>query len=101
MSCYRSFFGAITLAGYPAGAVDYDKLSASKSVTFSDGAVAIAFDQCGDADLRATIAYPNQDMLSNYSEGAAYCQPYLRHFIRVHGSATIYEFSRTLNHAGS
>jgi hypothetical protein len=88
----------VLLTGYPAGAVVRDKLPASEPITFSDGAVATAFDHCGDADLCATITYPNEDAVSIYSEGAAYCQPYLLHFVRVHGPATIYEFSRTLNH---
>jgi hypothetical protein len=81
-----------------ASAVVRDNFTASPPVTFSDGAVATTFDHCGDADLCATIAYPNGDKLSIYSEGAAYCQPYMLHFVEEHGSATLYEFTRTLNH---
>jgi hypothetical protein len=65
---------------------------------FSDGALASAYDHCGDADLCATIQYQNGSVLSIYSEGAAFCQPYLVHFVLVHGATTVYEFSRTLNH---
>ena len=82
----------------PAAAVVRDKMSASGPVTFSDNAVATAYDHCGDADLCATIAYPNGQRLAIYSEGAAYCQPYMLHFVRSHGETTVYEFTRTLNH---
>jgi hypothetical protein len=92
------FFSMILLSGNPASAVVRDKLPASEPITFSDGAVATSFDHCGDADLCATITYANGDELSIYSEGAAYCQPYILHFVRVHAPTTIYEFSRTLNH---
>ncbi|MDP9025185.1 MAG: hypothetical protein M3N13_07420 [Candidatus Eremiobacteraeota bacterium] len=67
-------------------------------LTFSDGAVATPTDHCGDADLCATIVYPNGDNLFIYSEGAAYCQPYMLHFVRVRGAATLFEYSRTINH---
>src|ERR1700736_4794354 len=67
-------------------------------LTFSDGAVATPTDHCGDADLCATISYPNGDNLFIYSEGAAYCQPYMLHFVRVHGNSTLFEYSRTINH---
>jgi hypothetical protein len=89
---------AIVFLASPVGAVVRDNLPASPPITFSDGAIATAFDHCGDADLCATIAYPNGDQLLIYSEGAAFCQPYLLHFVRSHGGATEYEFSRTLNH---
>ncbi|MBC5810714.1 MAG: hypothetical protein GIW95_07685 [Candidatus Eremiobacteraeota bacterium] len=88
----------VLCGGSSALAVVKDDLPATAPITFSDGSVAAAFDHCGDADLCATIDYPNGDKLSIYSEGAAYCQPYLLHFVKVHGTATIYEFSRTLNH---
>ena len=67
-------------------------------LTFSDGSVATPLDHCGDADLCATIAYPNGDSLLMYSGGAALCQPYTVHFVRVHGGATLFEYSRPLNH---
>lgn len=70
----------------------------SAPVTFSDGSVATVTDHCGDTDLCATVTYPNGDKLSIYSEGAAHCQPYMLHFVRVNGSTTIYEYSRTINH---
>jgi hypothetical protein len=91
---------ALLLAFAPgaASAVVKDNGSASMPVTFSDGSVATTFDHCGDADLCATIGYPNGNKLSIYSEGAAKCQPYMLHFVTVHGASTIYEFTRTLNH---
>jgi hypothetical protein len=79
-------------------AVVSDSIPAPTSVTFSDGAVATPYDHCGDGDICATIAYPNGDVLSIYSEGAAYCQPYLLHFVLMHGEHTVYEFSRMINH---
>jgi hypothetical protein len=55
----------------------------------SDGSVATTFDHCGDADLCATIDYKNGEKLSIYSEGAAYCQPYMLHFVTVRGVSTL------------
>ena len=69
-----------------------------QTVTFSDASTATAYDHCGDSDLCALVKYPNGDRLAIYSEGAAYCQPYVLHFVRTNGAATIYEYSRTINH---
>jgi hypothetical protein len=88
----------LAVAPVVASAVVRDSAPASAPVTFSDGSVAAAFDHCGDADLCATIDYPSGEKLSIYSEGAAYCQPYMLHFVTVRGSFTLYEFTRTLNH---
>jgi hypothetical protein len=82
----------------PALAVVGDNVQASKPITFSDGAIATPYDHCGDGDVCAAIAYTNGDILSIYSEGAAYCQPYFLHFVLTHGDHTIYEFSRMINH---
>jgi hypothetical protein len=100
MRTFKTVTAAVVfaLAASPAGAVVKDKAPASAPITFSDGAVATAFDHCGDADLCATIAYPNGDKLSIFSEGAAFCQPYALLFVRVHGATTLYQFTRTLNH---
>lgn len=91
---------ALVLAVAPvtASAVVRDSAPASAPITFSDGSIATTFDHCGDADRCATIAYPNGETLTIYSEGAAYCQPYVLHFVTVRGSSRLYEFSRTLNH---
>jgi hypothetical protein len=67
---------------------------ATPDMTFTDGTVARSFGHCGDMDLCATITYPNGDVLSIYSEGAAMSQPYTLHCVRVHGDHTLYEFSR-------
>jgi hypothetical protein len=69
------------------------------TTNFSDGTIATSYDHCGDTDLCATLKYTNGDILSIYSEGAARCQPYILHFVRVNGSTTIYEYSRTINHS--
>jgi hypothetical protein len=79
-------------------AVVKDNLAASPPITFSDGSTATAIDHCGDADLCATIEYQNGDRLFIYSEGAAYCQPYMLHVVKTHLTSTLYEFTRTLNH---
>jgi hypothetical protein len=65
----------------------------------TNGAVATAYDHCGDMDLCARITYDNGNVLSIYSEGAAECQPYFLHFVFADGSGkTLFEFSRSLNH---
>jgi hypothetical protein len=79
-------------------AVVHDNLPASPPVTFSNGAVATTFDHCGDADLCAEVAEQGGDKLDIYSEGSAYCQPYLVHFVKVRNAVTLFEFSRALNH---
>jgi hypothetical protein len=96
-----SFSFALALSLLPISAVaatHNNEMAPPQAVTFSDGAVATPYDHCGDADLCATIAYPNGDELRIFSEGAAYCQPYLVHFVRVHQNNTLYEYSRVLNH---
>ena len=82
---------------YAAAAVNNDAPPPAP-ITFSDGSVATPTDHCGDGDLCATIAYPNGDNLFIYSEGAALCQPYQLHFVRVHGGLTLFEYSRAINH---
>ena len=67
-------------------------------VSFSDNSKASTYGHCGDTDLCAVIVYANGDKLSIYSEGAAYCQPYMLHFVKVNGTTTIFEYSRTINH---
>ena len=69
-----------------------------QQVVFSDGTKAVTYDHCGDTDVCAVLDASNGDRLSIYSEGAAYCQPYILHFVKVHGSTTIFEYSRTINH---
>lgn len=67
-------------------------------VTFSDGTIATSFDHCGDTDLCARLAYKNGDQLAIYSEGAAFCQPYMLHFVKTNAGVTVYEYTRTINH---
>ena len=78
--------------------VKADQPVPSQSVTFSDGAIANTFNHCGDTDVCATVVYLNGNELTIYSEGAAYCQPYMLHFTLVNAGRTIYEYSRTINH---
>ena len=89
---------AAAIMPHASSAVVSDKVPSPKPITFSDGAVATPYDHCGDGDVCATIAYSNGNLLSIYSEGAAYCQPYFLHFVLTHGEHTIYEFTRMINH---
>lgn len=87
----------LILAGALTTAASAD-IAADQTVTLSDKAAATTFGHCGDGDLCAQVTYVNGDKLSIYSEGAAYCQPYLLHFVKTSSSGTIYEYSRALNH---
>jgi hypothetical protein len=86
------------MAAMPVSITAADNGVVFQTVTFSDGSVGSSADHCGDTDLCATITYPNGDKLAIYSEGAAFCQPYMLHFVRTNGTQTIYEYSRTINH---
>lgn len=88
----------VALASPAPAAIPRNDLPAPAPLTFSDGAVATPYDHCGDADLCATIAYPNGDTLLLYSEGSAFCQPYEVEFVRVHQDKPLFEFTRALNH---
>lgn len=70
----------------------------SQHVTLSDGSIAQAVERCYATDLCAMISYVNGGQLSIYSEGAAYCKPYVLHFERTSGGRTIYAFSREVDY---
>jgi hypothetical protein len=70
----------------------------NQSMHLTNGAVATAYNHCGDMDLCARIAYDSGNALSIYSEGAAECQPYFLHFVYADKAKTLFEFSRALNH---
>jgi len=89
---------AAVFASAASAAIKDQNMAPPLPVTFSDGAVATPSDHCGDADLCAVIAYKNGDELRLYSEGAALCQAYFVHFVRIHQDKTLFEFSRALNH---
>jgi hypothetical protein len=90
---------AAALVALPAQAAIRDQnMAPPLPITFSDGAVATPSDHCGDGDLCALIAYKGGDELRIFSEGAAFCQPYLVHFVRVHEGKLLFEYSRALNH---
>src|ERR1700734_775165 len=59
---------------------------AAESMHFTNGAIATAYDHCGEMDLCAKLVYGNGNVLSIYSEGAAYCQPYDLHFVYADSS---------------
>lgn len=75
-----------------------DSLKPDQAVVFSDGSKAATYSHCGDSDLCAKVEYPNGNKLAIYSEGAAYCQPYILHFVEANGQSTVFEYSRTINH---
>lgn len=71
----------------------------TQRVTFTDGSVAQAVDRCFAFDLCAQLSYADGGQLSIYSEGAAYCQPYVLNFDRTSGDRTIYSVSRSVDHS--
>jgi hypothetical protein len=70
----------------------------SQEITFADGRTGQAVSRCYATDLCALISYGNNDRLAIYSEGAAYCRPYVLHFERTSLGRTIYSFSRVLDY---
>jgi hypothetical protein len=70
----------------------------TQRVTFADGSSAAAVDRCFAFDLCAQITYTDGSQLNIYSEGAAYCGPYVLNFDRTSGARTIYNVSRNLDH---
>jgi hypothetical protein len=73
--------------------------TADQTMKLTNGGTATAYNHCGDMDLCARLTYPNGDILSIYSEGAALCQPYYLHFVMQNGTGvTQYEFARSVNH---
>ena len=82
-----------------AAAIAAEPAEQNQTMRLTNGAIATAYDHCGDIDLCAKIVYPNNIVLSIYSEGAALCQPYFLHFVNADPSGrTLFEFSRPLNH---
>ncbi len=70
----------------------------TQRVGFGNRTVAQAVAQCFATDLCALVTYPNGDRLAIYSEGAAYCEPYVLYVARTNGDRTIYAFSRNVDH---
>jgi hypothetical protein len=87
---------------YATGAPHRDEEPFSSPVTssagFADGTTAQAVGRCGATDLCALLKYRNGDRLAVYSEGAAYCEPYVLFFSRTNGERTVYAFSRNVDH---
>jgi hypothetical protein len=71
------------------------------AVKLSDGALATAYDHCGEADLCAKIKYANGDALLFYSEGAALGQPYYLLAVRTHAKQTFFQYARRLENIGT
>jgi hypothetical protein len=95
----RFLFSGLLVAAFLAPAnILAQSVQPDQVVTFSDNSKASTYGHCGDTDLCAVIVYANGDKLSIYSEGAAYCQPYMLHFVKVNGLTTVFEYSRTINH---
>jgi hypothetical protein len=96
MKYFIALLFSIAVASSTAQAVEAPP--AAQSIHLTNGATATSYDHCGDMDLCAKIIYDNGNVLSIYSEGAAYCQPYLLHFVYADANKTLFEFSRALNH---
>jgi hypothetical protein len=58
-------------------------------VKYPDGAVASATARCADGDLCGSVQLSNGDTIDVYSEGAAYCKPYMLKVVRLHGGTVI------------
>ena len=72
----------------------------SQQISAADGSAWQAVVRCYATDLCALVSYPNGDQLAIYSEGAAYCKPYVLHFNRTNGGRTIYSFARDVDYDG-
>jgi hypothetical protein len=70
----------------------------SQAITASDGSHWQAVVRCYATDLCALASFPNGDHIAIYSEGAAYCEPYLLNFSRTNPVRTIYSFSRHVDY---
>lgn len=70
----------------------------TQSFAFIDGSMAQAVDRCFAFDLCARITYTDGTQLAIYSEGAAYCEPYVLNFIRSAGAREVYSVSRNVDH---
>jgi hypothetical protein len=70
----------------------------SQQISLADGSTWQAVVRCYATDLCALVSYPNGDQMAIYSEGAAYCKPYVLHFNRTNGGRTIYSFSRDVDY---
>jgi hypothetical protein len=70
----------------------------SQVLDFDDGSQARSVDRCYATDLCALISYADGGQLAIYSEGAAYCRPYILHFDRMRDGRSLYAFSRALDH---
>ena len=70
----------------------------SQRISLADNSVWQAVVRCYATDLCALVSYPNGDQMAIYSEGAAYCKPYVLHFSRTNSGRTIYSFSRDVDY---
>jgi hypothetical protein len=70
----------------------------AQRVTLADGSSAAAVRRCFAFDLCAQVTYTDGSQLSIYSEGAAYCAPYVLDFARTDGDRTIYNATRNVDH---
>ncbi len=70
----------------------------SQQISAADGSIWQAVVRCYATDLCALVSYPNGEQMTIYSEGAAYCKPYVLHFNRTNGGRAIYSFSRDVDY---
>jgi hypothetical protein len=91
------YFGGVRLVA-PSVAAPTFAWPISQQISLSDDSVWQAVVRCYATDLCALVSYPNGDQMAIYSEGAAYCKPYVLHFSRTSGGRTIYSFSRDVDY---
>lgn len=70
----------------------------SQRISAVDGSIWQAVVRCYATDLCALASYPNGEQMAIFSEGAAYCKPYILQFTRTNGGRTIYSFSREIDY---
>ena len=86
----KRFLLAILLSASLGTASSAQEAAPSGSIHLTNGAIASSYDHCADMDLCAKIVYPNGNVLSIYSEGAAECQPYFLHFVFADSTKTLF-----------
>lgn len=93
----QHYFGGVRFVA-PSLAAPTFAWPVSQQISPADGSVWQAVVRCYATDLCALVSFLNGDQLAIYSQGAAYCKPYVLHFNRTNGGRTIYSFSRDVDY---
>lgn len=70
-----------------------------RRLVFAGGSNAETADRCFAFDLCAQVFYSDGSRLAVYSEGAAWCRPYVLDFVRTLGDRTLFSVTREVDHA--